>query len=786
MFNIGARLLFNAKSAVFGFRQYRRSAYRAKITTLAYMKTANDLGVSLSKVLAIQRDARAPTHFQRNLRLINTNIRTVIYGSKELRSVWKEMNKAMHSSYSPVRRATDRMREFGKATNTVKSEIMNLVSKGLTALSHAFGGLEQYLPHLSIGDMLSGSIKLAATQEGALITFRTMLGSQARAEEMMKRIGTYASATPFNKSDIVGSSKRLLDVSGNDIDKNERLFKLAANVAALRPGRKVEDVAMGIVNATVGEFEILKGGFGIRLSEAMFQKKGVAKGTKAYSDAVVEEIARQIDAKGGEALVEALSTSITGRISTFQDNIEDIGTTIGTALVKSISFADSIGEINKVFGDLSGMISMYVTGTVPEGLDLFDVSDTVDMIAWAVSQSIKSIGVWAKWIKEKIVEAWKAFDGMSRPAKKAILSVFGLFLGGGSISTAVSGVVSAMAAVGTAIAAVVFATSDVLLPAIGAAIALTAPALSFALWGFLTLAGAFVIFRDEGESVLDTMKRLAVGVGSYLWLTLQRLWAFMSNMFIPIWVHAKAGLKNFQQPIRELHGALYQLFDYMGIGSAGALGEFADAGRNVGAVLGWLLETALWMAAGVLKAFTWLVKATMPVTRTFVSDIKKIIRAFLDLLSGSNTAKESMKTIMLGLFDVITIPLREVLRTMFLIVADGINVIEKMVRPLSTTVAKQVGGLAEKVRGAAEDIREGLLSTEALTKMGAVISVKLEDDLELVAETPVEMKLDTDKLADGMAKHKVRKKANTGDSGIGFILENGKIRQVGFNEVLGE
>jgi hypothetical protein len=186
---------------------------------------------------------------------------------------------------------------------------------------------------LAFGFAGARSSELAATLEQNMVGFETFLGDAATARRMINDIRQEAARTPFGEADLIQASKRMLAITGDNVEANMRLLKIAETMAAIDPSRTVGDAALALNDALSGggmarmtEFT----GFAMKMEQ--FTAAGAA-GSAAYMDAVETEIQSRIQRlTGGRDLVQALSTTFTGRLSTFRDQIDMTLTTIGGRL----------------------------------------------------------------------------------------------------------------------------------------------------------------------------------------------------------------------------------------------------------------------------------------------------------------------------------------------------------------------------------------------------------------------------------------------------------------------
>ncbi|MEM1347992.1 MAG: hypothetical protein AAGI01_05490, partial [Myxococcota bacterium] len=194
-------------------------------------------------------------------------------------------------------------------------------------------------------DLTIGSNAQLETQ---LVTFRTMIGDARKADELMRRINRYAASTPFAQADLIEGSKRLLRLTGANIGQNEKLLRLASQMAAVNPSKSISDAAEAILDAEGLEFERLKE-FGLKLKKqdiARAKKRGEKIGQTALR-AVEDAVRKQT---GGRDVVGALSQTLTGKLSTARDQFRATMRKVGEPAFEVLK--KGFDEVNAEFAKL--------------------------------------------------------------------------------------------------------------------------------------------------------------------------------------------------------------------------------------------------------------------------------------------------------------------------------------------------------------------------------------------------------------------------------------------------
>ena len=175
----------------------------------------------------------------------------------------------------------------------------------------------------------------------------TALGSGSLAEGAMASIQAFASKTPFSVRELTDAFVKLTNQGFKPTENEMRqLGDLAAST-----GKSFDQLAEGIIDAQVGEFERLKE-FGIRASQqgdqVTFTFKGVTTTVDKTAGAIREYITALGDAEGVSGSMNAISKTLGGSISNMGDSFD--------ALLVSLSDVQSFLPV--VFNGMSDLATM--------------------------------------------------------------------------------------------------------------------------------------------------------------------------------------------------------------------------------------------------------------------------------------------------------------------------------------------------------------------------------------------------------------------------------------------
>lgn len=163
--------------------------------------------------------------------------------------------------------------------------------------------------------------------ESTRTVFTTMIGDADKAGQLISAIREDAASTPFQATDMLEASKRLLRLTRDSTTMNRSLLELTKTMVAINPEKSMADAAEALLDAEQGEMERLKE-FGIKLTKTdlkAMRKTGESLGEVALRG-VAEALTRQT---GGRDVVAALSKTVEGRRSTLRDNLTELFRELG-------------------------------------------------------------------------------------------------------------------------------------------------------------------------------------------------------------------------------------------------------------------------------------------------------------------------------------------------------------------------------------------------------------------------------------------------------------------------
>lgn len=222
--------------------------------------------------------------------------------------------RATLTSASKLEGAYDRA---GSSLGRLRTGVGGLVGQVASLQSLVLGAATAGAGKTIFDAMIGSNAKL----EQQTTTFRTMMGDAGKAAEAIRRVRQYAAETPFGEAELIDGSKRLLRLTGDNVDENIRLLKVAGQMKAIAPDKSFSDAIEALLDAEGNEFERLKE-FGIKV-----KGEDVKKSKKAGED-LGKAALRGVEAQltkltGGRDVVAALSQTFSGKVSTLKDNISN-------------------------------------------------------------------------------------------------------------------------------------------------------------------------------------------------------------------------------------------------------------------------------------------------------------------------------------------------------------------------------------------------------------------------------------------------------------------------------
>lgn len=780
---IGVNLAFSAGGALMNLVRFTARTRRLMRVYKDFGAAAVASGVDVKefgKIIRMEtnllRAQKGTTQFQRNIKLINQSVRTTIAVVRELRISATRMFRLFGGR--PRTTAVKQIKRDLKAVQVVAKQTTGEMNNLLAVFGGTLAGIGGFELARNFGDFFKESVMASAGLESSKVTFDVLLGNAQKSEELMNRITKFSSATPFQRSDIIEGSKMLLNITKDNLDENEKLFKMAANIAALKPGSKVADVTRGIVGATVGEFDILKSSFGLVMRADDFKQYG-QPGGKAYADAVLKAIEDKFSEKTGgrgDKLVGMLAATLQGKISTLVDNLDVLKETFGDAFIEIFDIKGVVDALTKFIGDfvrafrfVMGKEAMSQNGLT----EFLEIPTITRDLAEFVKGAMDKLRLVVEFIRDKMIAPLGTFFESAGAKMRKFLLMLGL--GGVSILTGGGILIPMMTAFGIVVSGIIavltpFATA--IIPAIKIGFASLLGIMPPVTGAIGAVALAFFLFRQDGESLFQTLKRAG---DWFMWLG-----GIVKDAFVTFIGPFLAELlpqiqKNFAEVGKELvrlKEPIQEFFSFFTGRSVSSVSDFAQIGRELGWVLAQVIAYSADKAVKGIRKMADVLEYMRDnqFMSAMASDILKLGRSFFGIITGAERTKTSLKTFMLALVDIVTNPFRLILYKMVDMVQENINTIIPIVSRFNATLGQKLASTKDGLQGLKDSIREGFLATDL---------PPIEMTANIVADEKIAVNIDSEKVGDLQVKREMRARhsgrggnpVNPGE--MGFVLANG-------------
>lgn len=239
-----------------------------------------------------------------------------------------------------------------------------VIDEGNAKFSQMFSAGNLAMAGVGAAAMLMGkSIKNAMDFEKQMVSFEVMLGSASQAKDMIADIQQFAKQTPFETSDLIDSTRLLLnygvahkkvmpimkmfgDITAGDSEKLKSMSIAYGQMSST--GRLMGQDLNQMINAGFNPLQEISKRTGVSVAEL---KKEMERG--AISVEMVEQAFRDATSEGGRfnGMMEKQSKTMSGQWSTTMDNFNLMLTKAGTAILptlnENLKMLNGVAEGNK-------------------------------------------------------------------------------------------------------------------------------------------------------------------------------------------------------------------------------------------------------------------------------------------------------------------------------------------------------------------------------------------------------------------------------------------------------
>ena len=347
------------------------------------------------------------------------------------------------------------LRRLHEVENGVKNTSKQIEQSGL-GIEELFNRMTKAAAAFGAGftakELISNIVQVRGEFQQLEVAFRTMLGSEDKANSLMQQLVKTAATTPFDLQGVANGAKQLL-AYGEDVEKvNDDLIRLG-NIAAGLSMPLGDIVYLYGTTMTQGRLYTQDlnqfTGRGIPMIRELAKQFGVAENeVKGLVEAgkvgfpEVQKVIMSLTDEGGMFfnLMQEQSKTITGQISNIEDSISTMFNEIGKA---------NEGIINDALSGVSYLVENYekVGNILLEIVGTYGVYRTSLMVTTAL-QAVQASGITALTAKEAIHYGWlvltkKAQDALNlsmlkNPYVLAAAAITGLAYGIYKLATAES------------------------------------------------------------------------------------------------------------------------------------------------------------------------------------------------------------------------------------------------------------------------------------------------------------------------------------------------------------
>lgn len=178
------------------------------------------------------------------------------------------------------------------------------------------------LSYVGVKNLGAATVGAAMDFEGYEVATKHWLGGDEKeANKLVEWMRDYTNLTPFDSPDLFPALSRGIGIAKGDVSEAKDLLMMATDMAAITPGRTVEDAMQAIGNARMGEYSMLSG-FNIDMSKEKFDSIGGWSGLKSLLIKEFEGAAEEFS-KTARGLLNKTTGYITASLREAGDGILD-------------------------------------------------------------------------------------------------------------------------------------------------------------------------------------------------------------------------------------------------------------------------------------------------------------------------------------------------------------------------------------------------------------------------------------------------------------------------------
>ena len=339
------------------------------------------------------------------------------------------------------------LRRLREVENGVKNTSKQIEQSGL-GIEELFNRMTRAAAAFGAGftakELISNIAQVRGEFQQLEVAFKTMLGSEDKANALMQQLVKTAATTPFDLQSVANGAKQLLAYGENVENVNDDLIRLGNIATAL--SQPLGDIVYlygttmtqgRLYTADLNQFT----GRGIPMIRELAKVFGVAEGeVKSLVEAgkvgfpEVQKVIQNLTNEGGMFynLMQEQSKTITGQISNIEDAVSTMFNEIGKA---------NEGIINEALSGVSYLVENYEkVGKVLVGLVATYGVYKVAVMTVTALQALQASGIAALTIAERAHYGWLVLQTTAQKALNAVMFTNPYVL----LATAVVGLGAAM------------------------------------------------------------------------------------------------------------------------------------------------------------------------------------------------------------------------------------------------------------------------------------------------------------------------------------------------------
>ncbi|WP_121639383.1 transglycosylase SLT domain-containing protein [Virgibacillus sp. Bac330] len=373
----------------------------------------------------------------------------------------RSLGKGYNYSVRAIDIASKTVGRIAAYTRTALPAYRNFTIRAIDKATAIIGGIKNALfsipSIITVGLAVVGVGNLGKATVGSAMDFEGyetamthwLDGNAKQAEKLTSWMGRFADTTPFGSSELFPALSRGIGVASGDVKQAQKLLEISSNMAALSPGKTVQDAMEALADARMGEFERMKE-FNMKITQEDFKNAGWA-GVVKDIDRTFKDGAKKFSqtASGQISTIKGYASTIfreagTGILASMKPRLDEITTWLGNNQDTWGEWKNTVQKAGEdaaewVFSKLEGAFSYlrknylenddfkkldfegkvkFIMDDLGEWWDktgrpwLADVSKDVgaaifDGIVWGVKEGIKGIGsMWADAFKNPSLEGF--------------------------------------------------------------------------------------------------------------------------------------------------------------------------------------------------------------------------------------------------------------------------------------------------------------------------------------------------------------------------------------------